>query len=120
MNRVKPGAVALGALSGLAGAMLLFLILGITGAVTSPSDTVPLFFLQFLGLVGSGYVAGRLGGRDQVLHGGYAGLVLFAIASAFALAGAPDSANLLVIVFTGTLAIVLGSAGGALSKALER
>jgi putative membrane protein (TIGR04086 family) len=103
-------------MAGLAGALLLFLIMGITGIVESAADAIPLLFLEFLGLVGAGFVAGRLAGRDHVLHGGYAGLVLFVVATGIALAADPDSASLLVIGFTGLLALVLGSAGGALAR----
>lgn len=114
-TRANFGAVAVGALTGLAGALLLFLIMGITGVVDSPSDAVPLLFLQFLGLLLAGYVAGRLSHRDRVLQGGYAGLLLFAVATGITLAGDPGSASLIVLLFTGALALVLGSAGGALA-----
>lgn len=97
--------------------MLVFLIMGMTGLVDSLSDAVPLLFLQLLSPVAAGYVAGRLSSRDQVLHGGYAGLLLFAVATGIALAADPDSASLLVIAFSGLLTLVLGSSGGALAKA---
>ena len=103
-------------MAGLAGAMLLFLLMGITGVVDSPSDAIPLLFLEFLALVGAGYTAGRLAGRDRVLHGGYAGLLLFVVATGITLAADPDSASLLVIAFTAFLALVLGSVGGALAR----
>ena len=106
-------------MTGLGIALTLFLVMGITGIVNSPSDVVALISLQFLGLLSAGYVAGRLSGRDRVLHGGYAGIALFAVATVIALATEPGSANLLVIAFTGFLAAVLGSAGGALATALD-
>ena len=106
-------------MSGLAGALLLFLVMGIAGLVDSASDTVPLLFLQILGLVGAGYVAGRLAGRDRELHGGYAGLLLFAVATGITLAANPDSVSVIVIAFTGFLALVLGSVGGALARMTE-
>jgi len=106
-------------MTGLAGALLLFLIMGITGIVDSAADAIPLLFLQFLGLVGAGYVAARLAGRDHVLHGGYAGLLVFVVATGITLAADPDSASLLVIGFTGLVALVLGSAGGALAKGFD-
>ncbi len=106
-------------MTGLAGAMLLFLVMGISGIVNSPSDLIPLLFLEFLGLVGAGFVAGRLAGRDRVLHGGYAGMLLFSVTTVITLAAAPDSASLLVIAFTAFIAMVLGSAGGALAQTRE-
>jgi putative membrane protein (TIGR04086 family) len=96
--------------------MIAFLVLGITGVVDSPSDAVPLIFLQFLGLLTAGYVAGRLAGRDRVVHGGFAGLAVFAVATVITLAAGSDSASPLVVAFTGVLAAVLGSAGGALAQ----
>lgn len=106
-------------MTGLAGAMLLFLVMGISGVIDSPSDAIPLLFLEFLGLVGAGFVAGRLADRDRVRHGGYAGTLLFAVATVITLAADPDSASLLVIAFTAFVAMVLGSAGGALAQARE-
>lgn len=102
-------------MTGLAGALLVFLVLGITGVVESRDDTIALIFLQFLGLVLAGFVAGRLARRDRALHGGYAGLSLFAVATALTLATSPGSASPFVIGFTGVLALVLGTAGGVLA-----
>ncbi len=102
-------------MTGLAGALLLLLVMGITGVVDSRDDAIALIFLQFLGLVIAGYVAGRFAGRDHALHGGYAGIVLFAVATAITLAADPGSASLLVITFSGVLALVLGTAGGVLA-----
>ncbi len=100
--------------------MLVFLLLGIAGAVSSPTDVVPLLFLQLLGLIGAGYVAGRLAGRDPILHGGLSGLVLFVITTAITVAADPTTPHLAVIAFTGLLAVVLGSVGGALATATHR
>lgn len=116
LPRANVAAVAVGAMSGLAGALLIFLVLGLAGVVESPADAVPLLFLQFLALLGAGYVAGRLAGTHHVLNGGYSGLLLFVVATGITLAADPDSASLLVIAFTGALALVLGSAGGALAR----
>ncbi len=102
-------------MTGLAGALLLFLVMGLFGIVDSRDDAVALIFLQFLGLVVSGYVAGRFARRDHAMHGGYAGLALFAVATAITLASDPGSGSLLVIAFTGLLAVVLGTAGGVLA-----
>lgn len=99
--------------------MIVFLGLGITGVVKSADDAVPLLFLEFLGIVAAGYVAARLAARDHVLHGGLAGLALFVIATGIALAADPASINILVIAFTGLVASVLGSAGGALARAVH-
>lgn len=106
-------------MAGLATSLLLFLMMGLIGIVDSPSDAVPLLFLQFFGLVLAGFIAARMSGRDHVLHGGYAGLLLFLIATTITLAADPESASLLVIAFTGALSLVLGSAGGTLARALE-
>jgi hypothetical protein len=101
-------------MAGLGGGMSAFLVLGIIGFVDSPSDSVALLFLQFLALVGSGYVAGRFAGREPVRHGGYAGLLVFMVSSGITLAADPGSGDLLVIAFTGLVAVALGSAGGVL------
>lgn len=99
--------------------MLLFLVLGISGIIDSPDDAVPLLFLQFLSLVAAGYVSGRIARRDPVLHGGFAGLAVFVVTTAITLATDPGSTNLPVIAFTGLIAATLGSAGGALARAMH-
>ena len=107
-------------MTGLAGALLAFLMLGIIGFVDSPADLVPLLFLQFLALVVAGYVTGSLANEEPVRNGGYAGVLLFAVSSAITLAADPDSGNLLVIAFTGLVAAVLGSAGGAIAGTRQK
>ena len=117
LSGARWGAVALGALAGLAAAMAAFLLFGLAGVVQSRGDTVALLFLQFLGLVIGGYIAGRLAPNHEVLNGGLAGLAMFLVTTAIALAADPGSANPIVVLFTGLIAATLGSSGGALASA---
>jgi hypothetical protein len=102
-------------MAALGGAMALFLLLGVVGIIDD-ANSVPLFFLQFLALVAAGYVAGRLAGYRRVIHGGLAALAVFGITSLIALAVVGGGTSFFVLLFSGVVAAVLGSAGGALAE----
>jgi hypothetical protein len=102
-------------MAALGGAMVLFLVLGIVGVIRH-ANSVPILFLQFLTLVAAGYVAGRLAGGDRVVHGSLAAVAVFGLTSLIGLAIAGGGTSLLVLVFSGVVAAVLGSAGGALAE----
>lgn len=95
--------------------MALFLLLGMVGIIEN-ANSVPLLFLQFLALVGAGYVSGRLAGFRRVFHGGLAALVVFGLTSLIALAVVGGGTSFLALLFSGVVAAVLGSAGGALAE----
>ncbi|MGI9611161.1 MAG: hypothetical protein ACR2NL_12785 [Acidimicrobiia bacterium] len=102
-------------MAAIGGIMITFLVLGITGIVDARA-AIPLLFLQFLGLVVAGYVAGRLAGRDRILHGSLASMLVYLVSSAIGLAISGSTASVLVLLFSGAVAAVLGSAGGALAE----
>ena len=108
------GAVALGAMTGLGAALVAFVILGITGIVDSSNAAIPVAFLQFLAQLLAGYVAARLAGRDAVIHGSFAALLLYLVGSTITLAAAPDAVGLVTLALFAVVAAVVGAAGGLL------
>jgi hypothetical protein len=102
-------------MAALGGAMVLFLLLGIAGIIRD-ANSLLLLFLQFLALVAAGYVAGRLAGRDRVVHGSLAALAVFGVTSLIGLAVAGGGTSLVALLFSGVVAAVLGSAGGAFAE----
>lgn len=102
-------------MTGLGGALAVFLVLAVTGIVGSDRNPVILILLEFLALVGAGYVAGRFAPSNAAAHGGIAGLTLFFVAAAISIALSPNSTGLELLVF-GLVAAVLGSAGGAIAE----
>lgn len=117
---VSWGAVALGAMTGLGVALAVFLLLGMTGIVTEDNAAIPVAFLQFLAQFGAGYVAGRLAGRDGVLHGSFSAMAMYLVGSTLTLAAAPDTVGTGALILFAVVAAVLGSAGGLLADASRR
>jgi len=117
---VSWSAVALGAMTGLGVALAVFLFLGITGIVNDDNAAIPLAFLQFLAQFGAGFVAGRLAGRDGVVHGSFAAMAMYLVGSTLTLAAAPDTVSTGALVLFAVVAAVLGSAGGLLADAGRR
>ena len=101
-------------MSGLGAALALFLVLGITGLLNAESGAVDVAFLQFLAQVLAGYVAARLAGRDAVIHGSFAALLLYLIGSTITLAADPDAVSMVTLALFAIVAAILGSAGGLL------
>ena len=109
------GVVALGAMVGLGGGLVAFLVLGLIGIVGPEKSPLPLIFLQFLTLFAAGYVAGRFSVASAPLHGGWAALLLFLIVGAISVAAAPGEIGIPELILLGVVATVLGTAGGALA-----
>jgi hypothetical protein len=107
-------------MTGLGVALVTFLVLGITGSVDSSNAAVPLAFLQFLAQLLAGYVAARFAGRDAILHGSFAALLLYLVGSAITLAAAPDAVGLLALALFAVVAAVVGAAGGLLGDHRHR
>ena len=106
--------IAFGAGAGLALGLVAAAIAGGTGAATGTQAII--LFVAFLV---AGYVAGRLSPAGAVSAGGFAGLGLyFALAFAAIVSGA--ELNGPALLFFGTTALVLGSAGAALAVAIRR
>ncbi len=87
----------------------------------STDQTGPLLLVVYVSQLVAGVVAGRFAMKDGALHGGLAGLGLFGVAAALAVAGGTDPA-ITTILFSLVIASVIGSAGGLLAdwRRLER
>lgn len=115
MKSIAWGAVLYGALTGLAGALLVFVVLGIAGLGNDLRGQSILIFLTYAAFMVAGLVAGRFSHRGHVLNGGLAALLLFALQVVV------SGADTVTILLGAVVAIVIGSAGGALGQwILER
>lgn len=110
MTTVSWGAVLYGALTGLAAALLVFVVLGVAGLQNDLRGQSVLIFLTYAGFLLAGYVAGRFAVEGHVLNGGVAAMVLFALQ--VVVSGASTTA----ILFGAIVAAIIGSAGGALGQ----
>jgi hypothetical protein len=99
-----------GAVTGLAGALLAFLVLGFAGLENDLRGQSVLIFLLYAAFLVAGYIAGRSAPDRHVLHGGVSAMVLFAVQVILA------GADAVAIVVGGITAVVIGSAGGALGQ----
>lgn len=110
MRAISWGAVLYGAITGFAGALLVFLVLGIAGLENDLRGQSILIFLLYAAFMVAGYVAGRFARENQILHGGVAAMTLFALQVVV------SGADVLAVVFGGVTAAIIGSAGGALGQ----
>jgi hypothetical protein len=102
-------------MSGLGLALAVFLILAGLGATGGTSGGIALIFVQFFAMFAAGYVAGRLGVGSAPLNGGISSLLVFFVAVMISLGGGA-SPGIAPLLFLGTVAAVLGSAGGVLAQ----
>jgi hypothetical protein len=119
VGRLNWGGLAIGTITGLGTAAALSVVLFASGLRLGESvaGDILFAFVQFTGLVVAGYIGGRFSpgsASSQTSHGAIAALLLFAVSTAIALAAGSDAATV-TIVGGGIVALVLGSAGGALS-----
>lgn len=106
-------------MAGLGLALLVFIVLGITGLIEEGGSNMALVFVQFLSLLVAGYVAGRLSTRTPALDGGLAGLLVLFVSVGVSLAGGA-TLGIAPALFLGIVAAVLGSAGGVLAEHQRR
>lgn len=106
-------------MAGLGAVLIVFLALGFTGVIDRDTAAVPAAFLQFFGQFGAGSIAGRIARRDHVVHGSYAALLFYFVATAITLAAAPDTVGPITLIVFALIAAILGSAGGLLAAAGE-
>lgn len=106
-------------MGGLGLALVAFLVLGVTGVANDTAGAAALIFLQYSAQIGAGYLGGRLSGKARVIHGGMAGLLMAAIGAAIGLGFSGADSNLALVVLALAVALVTGSAGGALAQYLE-
>lgn len=117
MPTVTWGAVVVGGVAGLAAGVLLAippLALGLADADEFSGQAV-LILLGFVGQLLAGFVAGRFAGYGEARHGGLAALGLYAVTAGLSIAAGQDPA-IATLVFSAVVALVLGTAGGALAK----
>ena len=115
MTNVRWGSVLIGVLAGLGITAVAALGLFLIGARPEISEGGAAFvFVQFLGQVAAGYVAGRFASPAEAFHGSQAGLFLYAVTAALTLATGGDP-GVATILFSAIVAMVLGSAGGVLA-----
>ncbi len=113
MPRLNWGAVAVGAMAGLAGGLVGFVVIGFL--VSADNDLLALIFLSYLAQLGSGYVAGRLAPDEAVMHGAGAAILLYLVTTTISLAIVPSRPGVVSLAFNGTVAAILGTAGGSLA-----
>ena len=110
VRTISWGAVLYGAVTGFAGALLVFLVLGIAGLQNDLRGQSILIFLLYAAFLVAGYVAGRFAKDNQILHGGIAAMTLFALQVIV------SRADVVAVLFGGVTATIIGSAGGALGQ----
>ena len=119
MGRLNWGGLLIGAIAGLglaAAASIVLFALGLRFGESAGGDTV-FALVQFGGLLVSGFVGARFSPgtpSSQTRHGSLAALLLFAVSTAIAL-GAGSDISVFALVAGGVVALILGSAGGALA-----
>ena len=119
LGRLNWGGLLAGVVAGLGAAAAISVVLFAFGVRVGESAGGDAFFaaIQLAALVAAGYVGGRFSpgtASMQASHGALAGLLLFAVSAAIALAAGSDL-SLLAALGGGTVALVLGSVGGTLS-----
>ena len=115
------GALLVGMIAGLAGAVVVaapLLLTGVADTETFGGQAV-LVLIGFASQVAAGAVAGRVAGSNGGLHGGLAGLGLFALISAISIATGGDPA-ISTLAFGAVVSAILGTAGGVLVEAYHR
>lgn len=117
--RLNWGAVAVGGISGIGAAVLLAVPVRLLGGTEGFAPLALLILVGFVGQMVAGYVAGRFAGTDQAGHGGLAALLAYLVTAAIAIATGQEP-PITTLVFSGVVALVLGSAGGVLAAARQR
>ncbi|MFQ5515970.1 MAG: hypothetical protein ACE5E8_00190 [Acidimicrobiia bacterium] len=113
--RVNWGGVLVGAFAGLGLSAIAATALFVAGLQPSElASSVVFIFIQLGGQLVAGYVGGRFGHPLEAFHGSQAALMLYLVASSFALAAGSDP-SVFSLVFGAVVALVLGAAGGVLA-----
>ncbi|MDH3425256.1 MAG: hypothetical protein OEM22_01165 [Acidimicrobiia bacterium] len=116
MPKINWGGVLIGAVAGLGITAALAIVLFAAGI--RPDDSTPaqmgFILVLFAGETIAGFVGGRFGRPTEPLHGSLSALALFAVSAATSLATGSDVSPA-VIGMSALVAMVLGTAGGALA-----
>jgi hypothetical protein len=119
MGPMNWGAIALGTMAGLGGGLLAFMVLGIFGVVGSGRSVVPLIFVQYLALLGAGYVGGRFDRSAPLRTGARAALLLLFVTASIGMAISAARPSVGELAFFAVVALILGYAGGGLAEWLH-
>ncbi|MDX1691153.1 MAG: hypothetical protein R3290_09050 [Acidimicrobiia bacterium] len=117
MSSLNWGAVAVGAVAGLAAGIVLaipLLALGVAGTDDFGGQAA-LILLGFVAQFLAGYVAARIAGFADAQHGSLSALGLFAVVAGISIAAGQDP-SIGTLAFSGVVALVLGTAGGVLGR----
>lgn len=115
MTKVNWGGVLVGAAAGLgiaAAIAIALFTLGIRPGDSTAEDAV-FILVQFFGQLAAGFVGGRFGGTAEAYHGALAALAMFGVIALISSAGGSSLGPVLLLT-SGVVALVLGSAGGVL------
>jgi hypothetical protein len=108
------GAIAVGGIAGLgAGVVLAIPVIAAMGSGGFGAQAL-LILVGFAGQLIAGFTGGRFAGRTQAAHGGLAALAVYLVTAAIAIASGADP-GVGTLLFSGVVALVLGSAGGILA-----
>jgi hypothetical protein len=117
--RLNWGAVAIGGIAGIGSAVVLAVPIRLLAGTSGFGPLALLILVGFAGQMIGGYVAGRFAGTEQAAHGGLAALLSYLVTAAIAIATGQEP-PITTLVFSGVVALVLGSAGGVLAAAHQR
>ena len=113
MRNLRWGALAIGVVAGLGVTAVAAIILFVFGVrPSSDARGIPFIFIQFLGQLAAGYVAGTFA-KPEVYHGSQAALLLFVVTTVLTLATGGEP-SIFALFFSGFVALVIGAAGGVL------
>ena len=116
MPNINWGGVVIGAVAGLGITAALAIVLFAAGVRPGDSTAAQMGFIivLFAGETIAGFVGGRFGRPTEAFHGSLSALALFAVFAATSLA-AGGEVSPGVVLMSGLVAMVLGTAGGALA-----
>ena len=124
--RLNWGAIAVGGIAGIGAAVVLALPIRLLAGSEGFSALALLILAGFVGQLVAGYVGGRFAGPaahategGPAAHGGLAALLAYLVTAAISIATGQDP-PVTTLVFSGVVALVLGSAGGVLAAARLR
>jgi hypothetical protein len=116
---INLGAVAIGVIAGLGiGAIGAIPILALGFDLEAAGTQSVLILLGLVGQFVAGYVAARVSVLEPELHGGLAGLGLFALIAAIALATS-EQPSVITLIVGGVTALVLATLGGLLAHSRD-
>ena len=124
--RLSWGAIAIGGIAGIITAVAFALPVSLLAGTDGFTALALLILAGFLGQLVAGYVGGRYAGPAAhateglpAAHGGLAALLAYLVTAAISIAAGQEP-PITTLLFSGVVALVLGSAGGVLAAARLR